>query len=110
MSITGKTTPTAEGLSARIGINAFNNQVRRVRRPQTCIIRELFEAAERHDVLLAMSPVKQGWLLFPAHRMAEVMKLEEMPPSVLMLGRSASRQVQMEALAGINTCFAGGVQ
>ena len=109
---TGTNPIPAEGLPARIGINAFNQQVCRVRKPQTCIIPELYEAAERHKVLLTMSPLKRvcGWLLFPAHRMAEVVNFEEMPPSVLMLGMSATRRVQLEALAGINACFEEGVQ
>ena len=107
---TGTMTTQGEAPPARIGINAFNHQVRRVRKPQTCIVPELFEAAERHDVLLAMSPLANGWILFPGHQMAEALQCKEVPPSVLMLSRSASRQVQLEALAGIRACFAGGAQ
>lgn len=109
---TNHTAPTAVGLLTRTGVNAFNNQVRRAPRPQTCIIPELYEAAERHNVVLTALPLKRvwGWLLFPARRMAEVVNFEEMPPSVLMLGTSATRQVQLEALAGILASSEEGVQ
>jgi|GEM_PF-6541034 len=107
---TGTMTTQGEALHTRIGINAFNNQVRRLKRPQTCIIPELFEAAERNDVLLAASSLGNGWILFPGPQIAKDLQWKEVPPSVLMLSRSATRQVQLEALAGINACFAGGAQ
>lgn len=109
----GTTPRTAEGLSTHIGINAFNNRNPQVKRPQTCILPDLYVLAEKHDVILAASPLGRDvdWLLFPGDRMQELLRAEELPPSVLMLRRSANRKDQLEAFEGLKRYFeAGGAQ
>jgi hypothetical protein len=98
-----KTSQGGKALSARTPINEFNTQVHAVAKPQTIVIPELFNFAERNNILLARSVLRPecGWLFVPARATKNTWKLEFDPPGVLYLPDRANRLDQMEAMRRI---------
>lgn len=97
-------------VAPRPSANAMNRDRRFVPAPRTCIIAELFDSCERHNVLLIKSTwePEDGWLFVPGRAIKISWGLDYDLPGLLFLPDHATRKDQLKAVHHLDAMKAAG--